>query len=450
MHVFISYAKKDTRQLTETLAQKIEEQEGVTAWWDDSILPGNSWSAQIEQEIDRADLFIVLLSPDVRRSSDAPGGGSFVVNEINYAQAHSKSILPVMAEQISMPVQLAALQYIDLTQNKADGMTDIIAHVNDMAGRPTVKRKPKKSKAKVYPLLKNWQIWSGIGAIGLALLIGALIFALSGDDKPNNDRADYPDGGNITANDDWQPVTREFEYGDYTVPMVLVPKGCFQMGNDPELSYNNNGWIRGIPDGGKICFNEPFWIDKYEVSNAQFTALGGIAESTGTWSNPTYPRENIKWGEALNFCRDYRDGRLPTEAEWEYASRGPESWLYPWGNEFVSTRLNCIITDCPGDGLEAPSSVEIFESGQSWVDAYNLSGNIAEWVNTIYDPNTYPYPYTATDGRESTLNINVQRGLRGGSFDDTATSTRGAARISASSDFTNALTGFRCARDYDE
>ena len=450
MHIFISYAKEDTQQLTKQLAAELEQLPSITVWWDTTIQPGDSWSAQIQDEIQRCDLFMVLLSPDVNRPRTTQKSGSFVLKEINYALNKGKVVLPIMAEATDLPVQLADLQYIDLTRNKAQGLAKIMDFVRQMADIP-----PSKKEAEPAELTdiqsKNWRIWGGIGIIGLLLLIGAIIFVLSNtDDKTNTERNGYPDGENITANNDWKPVTREFEYGDYTVPMMLVPKGCFQMGNDPDISYYNNGWIRGIPDGGKVCFDEPFWIDKYEVSNAQFTVLGGVSEFTGNWNTASFPRENIKWTESLDFCRDYRTARLPTEAEWEYAARGPESWIYPWGNEFVSTRLNCIITDCPGDGLETPSSVEIFESGQSWVGAYNLSGNIAEWVNTIYDPNTYPYPYTATDGRETTLNINTQRGLRGGSFDDQANSTRGAARIGSPTDFTNALTGFRCARDYDE
>lgn len=454
MHIFISYAKEDTTDLVKILAEHLENLPTVTAWWDSTLNPGDSWSAQIQDEIKRCDLFMVLLSADVNRPRHSEKGTSFVQREINYAQNQGKKILPVMAEQTDLPVQIADLQYIDVSQSQEEGVRKVLEHVANLADVPA----PKSTKSfNEQPFGFNRVSLTGrliAGIVGLALIISAAVFVLQGDtNKSETGEPGYPDGANITQNNAWEPVTRGFESGNGTVVnMVLVPKGCFQMGNDPEAWYFNGGWIQGVPDGGEVCFDEPFWIDKYEVSNVQFTSLNGRASTTSGFDDGNLPRENILWSDANQFCRNNRNGRLPTEAEWEYALRGPESWAYPWGNEFIGTRLNCLNTsgNCADDGFDFTAPITSFEIGQSWVGAYNLSGNVWEWVNTVYDPNKFPLPYDAEDGREAQDDLTSQRTVKGGSFDDTSSSARGAYRNGNDRDFTNALIGFRCVRDYEE
>ena len=104
----------------------------------------------------------------------------------------------------------------------------------------------------------------------------------------------------ITANDDWEPVIQEFD----GVEMVLVPPGCFTMGStDEQIDAAFEVWkeVYGEAYCGddcadrrwlfeaegpqhEICFDEPFWIDRYEVSDAQFADLGGIARRASSWN----------------------------------------------------------------------------------------------------------------------------------------------------------------------
>ncbi|MEZ4672357.1 MAG: toll/interleukin-1 receptor domain-containing protein [Anaerolineae bacterium] len=88
-HIFISYAKKDTRELALALNQALNAISGVTAWVDQSLRAGKSWDLQIQSEIDRCDYMIVLYSPDINRHKNGEEE-SYVLTEIAYAKYTAK------------------------------------------------------------------------------------------------------------------------------------------------------------------------------------------------------------------------------------------------------------------------------------------------------------------------------------------------------------------------
>jgi len=228
-------------------------------------------------------------------------------------------------------------------------------------------------------------------------------------------------GNPATSNAGWAPLIREFD----GVPMALVPIGCFMMGStdgdDDELPVHQQ------------CFVEPFWIDVYEVTNAQYG-------SVGAFYGDLLPREVISWFAATAYCEG-RGARLPTEAEWEYAARGPDALIYPWGNEFIADYvtydLNAIWTTHTTDVGSRPEGV-------SWVGAYDMGGNVWEWVSSLY----MPYPYDATDGREVGAHIDSvsRRVVRGGSYHHPDLSARAANRRWVHPTGAQAYYGMRCAR----
>ena len=131
----------------------------------------------------------------------------------------------------------------------------------------------------------------------------------------------------VSRNAEWTPHIQDFD----GVEMVLVPAGCFMMGS--EEGEDDEKPVH------EVCFREPFWIDRFEVSNAQFEQFNGQAARSSNWTDGNLPRETITWFEARDFC-ELRGGRLLTEAEWEYAARGPDGLTYPWGNNYESTLVN--------------------------------------------------------------------------------------------------------------
>jgi formylglycine-generating enzyme required for sulfatase activity len=229
----------------------------------------------------------------------------------------------------------------------------------------------------------------------------------------------------VTANADWTPFEQDFE----GVTMVLVPAGCFDMGSEDGQEDE-----RPVHE---ICFNQPFWIDKYEVTNAQFAQNNGVAANESRWTDANRPRERINWFEARDFCEVRRGHgmRLPTEAEWEYAARGPDNLVYPWGNEFVAD--NAVYRE---NSNEQTAEVGSQPAGASWVGAIDMSGNVWEWVSSL----SMDYPYD--DDHEDAQNSTNVRVLRGGSWVNDDSNLRAADRGRFFPDDWVDYIGFRCAR----
>ncbi|MHB8630198.1 MAG: protein kinase domain-containing protein [Aggregatilineales bacterium] len=201
----------------------------------------------------------------------------------------------------------------------------------------------------------------------------------------------------VTANKQWTPRIQSFN----GVPMALVPAGCFQMGSPSPHDISAQ-----IKDQAQrqVCLSTAFWIDQYEVSNAeyqQFINAGGYqtraywTDAGWQWlqdnkrqgptnfqnmglSDPQQPRVGVSLFEAEAYAH-WRDGRIPTEAEWEFAARGPDSLIYPWGNIFENGRAN--IRGVAGRTVD----VQNYPNGASWVGALNMAGNAGEWVSDCYN-----------------------------------------------------------------
>lgn len=226
----------------------------------------------------------------------------------------------------------------------------------------------------------------------------------------------------VTANDDWTPYEQEFN----DVEMVLVPAGCFMMGSD-----DGNSDEQPVHEQ---CIEEPFWIDRYEVTNEQFGSIGCSDRS----SDPNQPRNCVTWFDAKDFC-EANGGRLPSEKEWEYAARGPDNLVYPWGNTYVAE--NVIGEDDSTYGNNTTAPVGSRSDGASWVGAFDMSGNVWEWTSSLY---TESYPYS--DAQEDMGNTTSARVLRGGSFNDTMGNLRSAVRNRNIPDDDLFISGFRCVR----
>jgi formylglycine-generating enzyme required for sulfatase activity len=239
--------------------------------------------------------------------------------------------------------------------------------------------------------------------------------------------------------------------------LLYVPAGEFLMG-----STDADTLATSDEKPQHTVMLDAYWIDQTEVTNAQYAkcvADNGACEepidnSSSTHSSyygnsefDNYPVIYVDWNMASSYC-SWAGRELPTETEWEKAARGIDGNIYPWGNTFDGTVVNFCDVNCSegsadtsfNDGYADVSPVGNYRSGKSIYGAYDMAGNVWEWVNDWYD--VYPGGDPAASKNFGQKN----RVLRGGSWDYYDFVLRSASRNwdnPGSADFNF---GFRCAR----
>jgi formylglycine-generating enzyme required for sulfatase activity len=246
------------------------------------------------------------------------------------------------------------------------------------------------------------------------------------------------------------------------IEQVWVPPGCYERGSSllDDLRASADETPRHT-----ACVSRGFWLDRTEVTNEAFDKFvrGGGYRERGRWSEaawavirkdelpydygfiktlagPRHPRVKVTWYEADAYAR-WRGGRLPTEAEWEWAARGPESQRYPWGPSFDRRLVNGAYDD-----RRATVPVGSYPGGRSWVGADDMAGNAAEWVADGYDRYAYRSaprldPSAPPTGGRHVLKGGAWGGVTGG----WAADLRGARRLHWPADSHKTSHGFRVA-----
>ncbi len=217
--------------------------------------------------------------------------------------------------------------------------------------------------------------------------------------------------------------------------MCLIPAGTFQMGS-------TNGASDEQPVHAVTL--AAFELDEFEVTVSQYaacvtaggcTAAGGSAVSSycnaGVSGRDNHPINCVDWNQATTYCA-WAGKRLPTEEEWEYAARGTDGREYPWGNAAPGNQL---CWSGGGTNRSSTCAVGSYPSGKSPFGVQDMSGNVWEWVSSLY-ASSYSSQPTGT-----------ARVGRGGSwFSNAASDVRSANRGSHASSRQSFVLGFRCAR----
>jgi sulfatase modifying factor 1 len=284
-----------------------------------------------------------------------------------------------------------------------------------------------------------------------------------------------------------------------TENMIKLQGGKFLMGAESEEGFpaDGEGPVREVT-------LDPFYLDTYPVTNAQFRefiqttgyqtesdrfgwsfvffkhippekykilvdqTVPGVAwwckVNGANWSHPEgpdsnvdsrldYPVVHVSWLDAAEYCK-WAGKRLPTEAEWEFASRGGlEQKTYPWGDELTPGGKHlCNIwqgefpnLDTAEDGFPGVAPVHSYEpNGYGF---YTMAGNVWEWCSDWFHP---AYHAKATCVNPVGPPAGSARVMKGGSFlchKSYCNRYRVAARTSNTPDSSTANLGFRCARD---
>jgi serine/threonine protein kinase len=273
-----------------------------------------------------------------------------------------------------------------------------------------------------------------------------------------------------------------------TMTLLYIPAGNFLLGSaeSDTLAHEDERSQLSV-------YLDAYWIDQTEVTVAQFQDFVNAAEyqtdaergccqgryakpggdvfapgtffvknaswklPEGTLAQEALPRQpvvQVSWNDAAAYCQ-WAGRRLPTEAEWDKAARGPQSLIYPWGNDFDGGRLNFCDKNCAGnwrdrtadDGFGRMSNVGTFAEGASEYGLWDMSGNVREWVHDFYDfRGYYRYPTENPTG-PATGETHV---MRGGSWLDSADRVRVEAREAGVPDSRSDVVGFRCAMSVEE
>jgi len=247
-----------------------------------------------------------------------------------------------------------------------------------------------------------------------------------------------------------------------THEMVRVPAGYFVMGSDEGRADE-----RPVHQG----YLEEYLIDRFEVNNAQFAAFlneaDGNANAEGhlflderdpdvqiRHSNKGYapvpnteerPVAEVSWYGARAYC-NWAKMRLPTEAMWEKAARGIDGRAYPWGDRIDRKRANYGRDDCcrgdDSDGFFYSAPVGSYPAGISAYGAYDMGGNVWEWVVDWYGEDYYSLsPERDPQGPHR----GITRVLRGGSMSSDPYRLRTTDRSGLPPSSTYVIVGFRCA-----
>jgi formylglycine-generating enzyme required for sulfatase activity len=234
--------------------------------------------------------------------------------------------------------------------------------------------------------------------------------------------------------------------------MVRLPAGTFRMGSD-------KGDISERP-AHTVQISKPFAIGKFEVTIGEW----GACVTTGACTYKpkideapdTSPVHKLSWKDVQEYLvwlkkTTGKAYRLPSEAEWEYAARGPDGPVYPWGDTFECSRVNAddettldsyVVPGGAGcDGYDRTAPVGSFPGGASWAGALNMAGNVWEWVNDWYAGDYYANSPSQNPRGPETGDYRV---LRGGSWLDVAESVHAANRGSGPRDGRAGSVGFRC------
>jgi formylglycine-generating enzyme required for sulfatase activity len=232
--------------------------------------------------------------------------------------------------------------------------------------------------------------------------------------------------------------------------LVWIPAATFLMGSMNALDEQPH----------RVRLSRGYWLGKREVTWGQYAAF---CQATGR-SQPARevtvsarerfvakdedPVFHVSWEDARSYCA-WAELRLPTEAEWEYAARGPQGWRYPWGEAYRlgdqalanASPDTSQLLPVPDDGYPHVAPVGSFSHAPSPFGCLDLGGNVEEWVADWFGP----YPNEQVTDPPGPAR-GTQRVARGGSWATRLDACRSTARSASNPSFPTPTRGFRVAR----
>jgi formylglycine-generating enzyme required for sulfatase activity len=421
--VFISYASVD-KEIAERICRVLENV-GISCWIAPrNIEPGVDYPTALLEAIHSARVLLLVLT-------EAAAASPHILSEVGHAFSGKKRIVPFRISQKTLPEDLE--YFLSLTQwlDAPDGCTD-----------QNLKRLIEATRAALVgehiprpsPAFKSRVRWLAGAACALLLIAGIILFL-----KLHQPAIRNTPPPKTTESRGLPPRTPQTTSGLklWTNPAdglkyVWIPPGTFMMG----CSEQDSECKDDEKPTHQVAIERGFWLGQTEVTLAAYRKFHPKFVSHDPGSDETLPVSGVSWADARDYCAA-TGGRLPSEAEWEYAARAGSPQPYygviseiAWYAENSGNQPHAV-------GKKQPNAFGL----------YDMLGNVYEWVLDRYF-DKYSYDSVATGpGVEQPLAPNALAIARGGFWQSDAADLRVSHRLAQEKEGSDIPIGFRCASD---
>jgi len=230
--------------------------------------------------------------------------------------------------------------------------------------------------------------------------------------------------------------------------MIHVPGDTYAMGCEvADFCLDNSQPPHSVTLVGFYVDRTEVTVDAYSLCVIDGTcSVPEVLSSECNWAKvgrESHPMNCLSWFEAKTYC-EWSGKRLPTEAEWEYAARGFDGRLYPWGNS-IATCDNAVMFQAEGGGCGTQLTWPVCSKpdGNSPFGLCDMAGNVSEWVSDWYD--AYYYSDSPSNNPQGPA-LGTSRVNRGGGFTSQEDDLYATARFASIPSSKSADLGFRCVK----
>jgi formylglycine-generating enzyme required for sulfatase activity len=457
LRVFLWYSSKD-RHIIERFYQRLVIKSWIDLWLDeDRIYPGMNRDVEIERAIETAHVVIACLS----HNSVAQEG--YIQRELKLVSdaalekpEGSVFVIPLRLDKCDVPHHIRPLELIDFSapEDREQAYNRLLRSLQRQAD--IINKRVGKTTSAHWISSPDFRT------------LDAQMLTLEAS-EPQSPDLQLPD---IQTQDgethSFQVAPNESIWLVGGLPFLRITKGKFIIGSKASNDLAQEDEIPQCP----CAIPYDYWISRFPVSNEQFSefafSTNYIATLPKDWRKKlNHPIVNVSWHDAISYARwlnlvfggeipSNMVFRLPTEAEWERASRGDEAFKWPWGNEsldkLLASEISSPIESVKRRGQRIKSDIEFLRCTLNITDIGSFStltdstfgvadmmGSIVEWTQSLYAD----YPYDAHDGREN-LETEGERVIRGCfTSHKERFSVRSARRAKLAPDTKGSILGFR-------
>ena len=416
--VFISYASSD-KATADRICSALEAA-GFPCWIAPrNIEPGTDFPTAIVEAVGSAPVFVLILTENAAASPH-------VLSEVGHAFNGKKPIIPFRISQQALPEDLE--YFLALTQwlDAPDGCTEqnlkrlIEATRGAMAG--------ERSRRRVAAA-QNRRKWAAGAVLSLVLVAGVILFWKSRKAPGPEPRG--RESNNVTVSPP-SPEVKTWVNPANQLKYAWIPAGTFMMG----CSVQDSECKDDEKPVHQVAIEKGFWLGQTEVTIAAYGKFAARHSRPSPSGDGSLPVSGVSWADAKQYCAETK-GRLPTEAEWEYAARGGNAQPY-YG---IISQIAWYAANS-GDSPHAVAKKQPNAFG-----LYDMLGNVAEWVVDRYFDKYYFDSVATGPDVEQPLASKAIATARGGFWESDPENLRVSHRMPQEKEGDQIPIGFRCASD---